>query len=587
MNDAPQAGKHALEPLLETLGKANHALMENVGAQLAGFNPEDYKNFLRELSQAVAKDVPQWQALQTQYYENQAALWINMLSRAAGQKPTVAPPKAAAAALTDRRFSAPEWSENPLYDYLRQSYFLTASWLREAVGSLQMDPATQQRLDFYTRQYVDAMAPSNFPATNPEVLKKAIESGGESLKAGLKNLLADMEKGQISMTDASVFKVGRNIGITPGAVVFENELFQLLQYHPTTPEVASRPLLMVPPCINKFYIMDLEPDNSLVKYAVDRGHSVFLVSWRNIDESLRNVTWDDYIEKGVATAIRVTKEIAATGQIDTLGFCVGGALLACTLAAYAADEPLPVASVTLMATLLDYTDVGEIGVYIDRAFVEQREKQLEHGGVVPGKELALAFSSLRANDLIWPYVINNYLKGETPPAFNLLYWNGDGTNLPGPMFAWYLRHLYLQNELCQPNALTVAGRPVDLSRIKMPAYIFGACEDHIVPWKTAFQSTRLLSGPLEFVLGASGHIAGSINPASKNKRHYWSGGKLGGSAEEWVASATTAPGSWWIHWADWLDRLNPERVAAPRQLGNAKYQPIEPAPGRYVLAECQ
>lgn len=584
--ETSQPATPPLQPMLERLEQANHTLMEAFGARLAGFRPEEYQNFLRELAEAVAKDAPHWQALQTRYYEDQAALWMNMLSRAAGQTPTMPTPEAAAAAMTDRRFSAPEWNQNPLYDYLRQSYLLTAHWLQEAVGSLQLDPAAQQRMDFFLRQYIDAMAPSNFPATNPEVLKKAIESGGESLQAGLQNLVSDMEKGRISMTDESVFEVGRNIAVTPGAVVFENELFQLLQYAPTTPEVASRPLLMVPPCINKFYIMDLEPSNSFVKYAVDRGHTVFLVSWRNIDESLKQVTWDDYIEKGVATSIRVTRDIAGTEKIDALGFCVGGALLSCALAVYAVDDPLPVASLTLMATLLDYSDVGEIGVYIDRSFVEMREKQLAHGGVVPGQELAVAFSSLRANDLIWPYVVNNYLKGEKPPAFDLLYWNGDGTNLPGPMFAWYLRHLYLQNELCQPNALTVLGRPVDLARIDMPAYVFGAREDHIVPWKSAFQATRLLTGPLEFVLGASGHIAGAINPASKNRRNYWMGGTLGGAAEAWMDSATAVPGSWWVHWGDWMDRLNPQRVPAPQQLGSAQYPPIEPAPGRYVQARC-
>ncbi|MHB8353271.1 MAG: PHA/PHB synthase family protein [Burkholderiales bacterium] len=390
--EALQHGTQPLAPLLETLEQSNHALMEAFGSRLAGFKPEEYQNFLRELAQAVAKDAPHWQALQTRYYENQATLWMNMLSRAAGQSPMLATPPAATAAASDHRFSAPEWGQTPLFDYLRQSYLLTTHWLQEAVSSLEMDPATQQRLDFFLRQYLDAMAPSNFPATNPEVLKKAMESGGESLQTGLQNLISDMEKGRISMTDESVFEVGGNIAVTPGAVVFENELFQLLQYQPTTAEVASRPLLMVPPCINKFYIMDLEPSNSLVKYAVDRGHTVFLMSWRNIDESLRNVTWDDYIETGVATAVRVTQAIAGTGQIDALGFCVGGALLSCALAVYAAKAPLPVASLTLMASLLDYSDVGEIGVYIDRAFVEMREKQLEHGGLVPGKELAMAFS---------------------------------------------------------------------------------------------------------------------------------------------------------------------------------------------------
>jgi polyhydroxyalkanoate synthase len=581
--ESHQHPKNPVEQVLESVGKANHALIEEVGARLGGVRPEDYQNFMKDLAQAIAKDAPRWQTLQSRYYEDQAALWVNMLSRAVGQ-PNAAPAAAVPPAVSsDRRFSAPEWNQLPIFDYLKQSYLLTAQWLQDAVGSLDMEPATKQRLEFFTRQYIDAMAPSNFAATNPEVLKKAVESGGESLKAGFQNLLSDLEKGRITMTDESVFQVGKNIAITPGAVVFENELFQLLQYNPTTAEVTSRPLLMVPPCINKYYIMDLEPENSFVKYAIDRGHTVFLMSWRNADSSLAMVTWDDYIEKGVVEAIRMTQEIAGAPEIDSLGFCVGGALLACALAAHEAGDPLPVASLTLMTALLDYTDVGEIGVYIDRAFVEQREKQMAKGGLVPGKELAMAFSSLRANDLIWPYVVNNYLKGETPPAFNLLYWNSDGTNLPGPMYIWYLRHLYLQNELCTPNALTVAGRPVNLSSIRVPTYIFAAREDHIVPWKSAFASTRLLSGPVEFVLGASGHIAGTINPASRNRRNFWVGGKLQDSADHWLETATSVPGSWWVHWGDWMDRLNGDRIPAPARLGSPEHQPIEAAPGRYVL----
>ncbi len=577
-----QTGKDSAEPLPASGEPVLGA--EEAGARLSGYRPEDFQHFLKELAQAVVRDAPRWQELQMRYYEDQAALWMNMLSRAAGQAPAAPPPEAAAEAFKDRRFSAPEWGEAPLFDYLRQSYLLTAHWLKDAVGSLELEAETKRRLEFFLRQYLDAVAPSNFPSTNPEVLRKAFESGGESLRTGLKNFFADMEKGRISMSDEGAFEIGRNIAVTPGAVVFENGLFQLLQYAPSTSQVAARPLLMVPPCINKYYILDLEPSNSLVKYAVDRGHTVFLVSWRNIDETMQQTTWDDYIEQGVATAIRTTRDISGVPQIDALGFCVGGALLACALAAYAAEEPLPVASLTLMATLLDYSDVGEIGVYIDPAFVAQREQLFSKGGVVSGRELALAFSSLRANDLIWPYVVNNYLKGETPPAFDLLYWNSDGTNLPGPMFAWYLRHLYLQNELCRPDALTVGGKPVDLGRIAVPTYVFAAREDHIVPWKSAFEATHLLSGQTEFVLGASGHIAGSINSASRNKRNYWVGGRLPAAADEWLSTATPVPGSWWIHWADWLDRLNPEHVPAPVALGGGQHPPIEPAPGRYVRA---
>jgi polyhydroxyalkanoate synthase len=581
--------ENPFEKLLETVGQSNHKALEEFGAKLGGTQIGEMQKFLKDLAEALARDPAKWQELQTRYYGDQAALWFNLLQRSAGIQNTESSlPAGAQAEPTDRRFNAPQWSSYPVFDYLRQSYLLTANWLKEGVSNLEVEPDRKQRLDFYIRQYIDAMSPSNFLATNPEALEKAIETKGESLKAGLKNMLEDLEKGRISMTDESAFEIGQNIALTPGSVVFQNDLIQIVHYKPTVATVAERPLLIVPPCINKFYIMDLEPANSMVKYCLDRGHNTFLVSWRNADASVQNLTWDDYVEMGIATAIRTTVEITGAKEIDALGYCVGGALLTTTLSAYAtAKKPLPVASLTLMTTLLDYSDVGEIGVYINPKYVEEREKKLRDGGLVPGKELAMAFSSLRANDLIWPYVVGNYLKGETPAAFNLLYWNGDGTNLPGPMFAWYLRNLYLHNDLCKPNALSVGGKKVDLSKVTIPVYIFAAREDHIVPWKSAYETVHLLGGDKTFVLGASGHIAGSINPASKNKRNFWVGEQIQGPADEWQESSRSVDGSWWIHWADWLDRQDgDEKVAAPKKLGSKKYPPLEDAPGSYVKAKC-
>lgn len=536
----------------------------------------------QDLLEAIARDAPRWQSLQTQFLEQQNILWMNFLARSSGQPPGET--ESDRVADPDRRFSAKEWDEWPYFDYLRQSYRLTCRWWMEAVDGLPMDPERHKRVKFFLKQYLDAGSPANFLATNPEALKKALDTQGKSLQAGFVNLLSDLARGRISQTDESAFEVGRNLAVTGGSVVYQNDLIQVIQYHPLTPRVSARPLLMVPPCINKYYILDLEPEDSLVRYALERGRAVFMVSWRNIDASTAHVTWDDYVEQGVTQAIRVVHAISKADQVDTLGFCIGGALLACALAIHERNEPLPVSSLTLMATLLDYSDVGDIGIYIDRDFVEMREREFAAGGVVPGRDLAQAFSSLRANDLVWPYVVGNYLKGEKPPAFNLLFWNSDDTNLPGPMFTWYLRHFYLQNQLRCPDALQVAGHSVDLGRIRTPAYLFAAQEDHIVPWKSAFESTRLLSGPVEFVLGASGHIAGSINPASRNRRQYWCGGQVGHTSDQWLDTAVSHPGSWWVHWADWLDRQSPKRKRPPKTLGSRQFPAMEEAPGSYARA---
>jgi polyhydroxyalkanoate synthase subunit PhaC len=468
-----------------------------------------------------------------------------------------------------------------MFRYFRDSYLLTAKVMMQSVEEAALDAPTKQRMRFFMRQYLDAASPSNYLMTNPEALKEAMESGGESLAEGMKNLLADMEKGHISMTDESAFEVGRNIAVSPGAVVYENELLQLIQYQPTTAKVFERPLVMVPPCINKFYIMDLQPENSLVRYAVGEGHTVFMVSWRNVQDEHSHLTWDDYL-RDLIDGLGEAKRIAKSAKINALGFCIGGTLLASALAVLEKKKADFVESLTLLTTLLEFSDAGEIRVYIDRNFIEKREKQLAGGGLVPGGELAGAFSSLRANDLVWSYVVNNYLKGKQPPAFDLLYWNSDATNLPGPMYAYYLRNTYEDNKLCKPDALKMLGEPVSLKRLTMPTFVFSAREDHIVPWRGGYASARTLGSRPKFVLGASGHIAGTINPASKGKRSYWVNDALAADADKWLAAAKEVPGSWWNEWSKWLKPHGGKLVAAPKKPGDGRRKPIEPAPGRYA-----
>jgi polyhydroxyalkanoate synthase len=532
---------------------------------MSGF-AEAYRAWLEALSAKPEKMMD----LQGRYMQEQMKLWMKSIQ-----------PDGAHEETGDKRFSAPEWDELPVFRYFRDSYLLTSKMMMQAVEEANLDTPTKQRMRFFMRQYLDAAAPSNYLMTNPEALKAAIESRGETLQEGMKNLLADMEKGRISMTDESAFEVGRNIAVTPGSVVFQSELLQLIQYVPTTAKVHELPLVMVPPCINKYYIMDLQPENSLVKYAVDQGHTVFMVSWRNVKKQHSKVTWDDYIAE-LIEALEEARRITKTKTINALGFCIGGTLVASALAVLEHRHKDFVKSLTLLTTLLEFSEVGDIRVYIDENFVEKRQKQLAKGGIVPGQELAGAFSSLRANDLVWSYVVNNYLKGKQPPAFDLLYWNADATNLPGPMYSYYLRNTYADNKLCKPDALEMLGEPVSLKRLKMPTFVFAAREDHIVPWKGGYASARTLGGPVTFVLGASGHIAGTINPASKNKRSYWVGDKMPADAEKWFAQSQELPGSWWQAWSAWLEPHGGKLVAARKNLGGGRRKPLEPAPGRYA-----
>ena len=582
----PKRNAPDLDALAAQMRQQHEAFSQSLpgeGAQqqvMAGF-AEAYRAWIEAMTAKPEALVE----LQSRYMQEQLRVWTDAMQGAPADDP---------GAGADKRFSAAEWNELPVFRYLRDSYLATARMMMESVDQAELDAATKQRMRFFMRQYLDAAAPSNYLMTNPEAIKAAVESHGESLQEGFKNLLADMERGRISMTDETAFEVGKNIAVSPGAVVWENRLVQLIQYAPATARVHERALIMVPPCINKFYIMDLQPDNSYVRFAVEQGHTVFMVSWRNVKEDLASLTWDDYVEEGVIAPLSEVLRITKQKTLNVLGFCIGGTLVGCALAVLERRGEKPAESLTLLTSLLDFTDVGEIRVYIDENFVEKREKALAKGGLVPGGELASAFSSLRANDLVWPYVVNNYLKGKQPPAFDLLYWNADATNLPGPMYAYYLRNTYQDNKLAQPNALTMLGEKVSLKRLKMPAFVFSAREDHIVPWRGGYRSALCLGGDTEFVLGASGHIAGTINPAAKNKRSYWigaasgaakkraPGAAMGPDPDQWLDRATEHAGSWWTLWSKWIAKHGGKKVAARKRLGDAAHKPIEPAPGRYV-----
>ncbi len=486
-----------------------------------------------------------------------------------------------AVAQSDSRFEAPEW-QLPYFHYVRQAYLINARFLLKIGDLADLGPHAKRRLQFQLRQLADAMSPNNYAATNPEVIKLAAETSGESLAQGMKLLAGDVARGRISMTDERAFEVGRNLAITPGSVVFENEVMQLIQYAPATAKVFETPLLIVPPFINKYYILDLQPDNSFVRYCVEQGFSTFIVSWRNIPSELGQLGWDDYIQKGVFAPIEAIKAISGADKINTLGFCVGGTLLSCALAAMAARNDEVVCSLTLLATMLDFAETGDISVYIDRDFVERSEQDFREPGLMPGSRLAGTFSTLRANDLVWHFVINNYLKGRHPRAFDLLYWNADGSNLPGRLYAYYLRNMYLENNLRIPAKLEACGVPLNLGAITAPAYIVATREDHIVPWKSAYASVGLLGGRTEFVLGASGHVAGIVNPASKNRRHFWLNSSAAADADAWLANAAQQAGSWWKHWAPWLSSRSGKQKPAPVSLGNRQYPALEAAPGRYV-----
>jgi len=532
---------------------------------------------------AMALPVDAMAVMQRDYVTEAISAWNRVLH------PGQAPAAGEQGRQADRRFASGDWAANPTSAFIAEMYLLNARTLVRMADEMQGDEKTRARVGFAVRQWVDAASPSNYLALNPEAQKKALETHGESIGQGLRQLWHDVQQGHLSQTDESAFEVGRNVATTEGSVIFESELFQLLEYKPLTDKVFERPLLMVPPCINKFYILDLQPENSLIRYAVAEGHRVFVVSWKNAGEEIAQKTWDDYIDEATIRAIGLVQEITGQERINTLGFCIGGTILATALAVLAARGERPAESVTLLTTFLDFSNTGVLDIFIDEGMVRMREMTLGPespggGNLLKGRELATTFSFLRPNDLVWNYVVGNYLKGETPPPFDLLYWNGDGTNLPGPMYCWYLRNTYLENNLVKPGKALVCGERIDLGRIDAPTYIYASREDHIVPWLGAYRSTQVLKGKRRFVLGASGHIAGVINPPLKHKRSHWIGHGAGlpASAEDWFAAADEHPGSWWPDWSSWLKPFGGKLVAAPKAPGNRRWKAIEPTPGRYV-----
>ena len=574
--------ENAQELWLQSAQNLQQSMTESLSKAFASFQNMDLGDASSKLlSPAVQAPKIQFsteklQALQQQFLAEAAELWANS---AQGKLQ-----------LNDRRFADAAWTANPTAAFNAATYLLNARTLTQMAEAVETDAKTRARIRFAVEQIAAASAPSNFMALNADAQKKAIDTQGQSIAKGIQNLLHDLQQGHVSMTDESLFEVGKNVATTEGAVVFENDYFQLIEYKPLTDKVYEKPFLLFPPSINKFYILDLQPDNSLIRYAVAQGHRTFVVSWCNPDVSMAKASWDDYIENAVIKAIRVTQDITGAKTINTLGFCVGGTMMGSALAVLAARGEKPVASATFLTSMLDFADTGVLDVFIDEAFVKYREQEMGKGGLMKGKDLAMTFSFLRPNDLVWNYVVGNYLKGETPPPFDLLYWNSDSTNLPGPFYAWYLRNTYLENKLIKPGQATVCGEKIDLNQVNLPMYIYGSREDHIVPIGGSYASTQVFPGKKRFVMGASGHIAGVINPPAAKKRSHWTreDGQFPKTPDAWIAGAKEAPGSWWTDWSDWLKGHAGKLVVAPKTYGKGtKYKAIEPAPGRYVKAKAK
>jgi polyhydroxyalkanoate synthase len=489
---------------------------------------------------------------------------------------------------SDSRFKDEDWSANFLFDLIKQSYLISARHIQGAVSQVHgLSPESEKKVAFFTRQYVDALSPTNFLLTNPQVLRETLSSGGQNLVRGLNNLLADIEKGggelQISMTDEKAFKLGENVATTPGSVVFENDLMQLIQYKPLAgkgaDKVLKRPLVIVPPWINKYYILDLREKNSFIRWAVSQGHTVFVVSWVNPDAKLAQKGFEDYMMEGPLAALDAVEKATGEREVNIIGYCLGGTLLGATLAYLAAKKDHRIKTATFFVSLLDFSQPGELGVFIDEAQVESLEKKMNQRGYLEGSEMASTFNMLRSNDLVWSFVVNNYLMGKDPFPFDLLYWNADSTRMPARMHSFYLRNMYINNRMGVPGGIQLAGTPIDLSKVKIPAYFISTAEDHIAPWKTTYKGAKYLKGSVRFVLGGSGHIAGIVNPPSAKKYHYWTNDSLPETAEKWFEGAAQHPGSWWEDWQAWIEKQNADAPRVPARIpGNT----IEPAPGRYA-----
>jgi polyhydroxyalkanoate synthase len=554
-------------------------------AETGGFSMVDAQGISRAFLEMMTKmmsDPAKLAEAQMNLLQQSMQLWQATAQRMLGQEAgTVAEP-----AKGDRRFKHEDWNQELVFDYIKQSYLLTSRWVQSAVGDVEgLEPSDKAKVDFYTRQFLSAMAPSNFAITNPAVLRKTTESGGENLVKGLENLLKDLERGkgrlQISMTDEAAFEVGKNVAATPGKVVFQNEMMQLIQYAPSTEQVQKQPLLFVPPWINKFYVMDLQPKNSLIRWIVDQGHTLFVISWVNPRRDLSDKDFEDYMLEGPLAALDAIEQATGEREVNVLGFCIGGILMVATLAYLAAKGDRRINSATFLATMVDLQDVGEVSVFIDEEQLASLEKHVGEKGYLEGHHMAEMFNMMRENDLIWSFVVNNYLLGRDPMPFDLLYWNADSTRLPATMLVTYLRKVYQDNGLMKPGHLVLDGVPIDIGKIETPCYFLATKDDHIAPWVSSYPATQGLGGPVRFVLGASGHIAGVINPPVANKYCYWTNADTPDAPADWFAGAERHEGSWWQDWGSWLAERSGPMVAA-RHPGDGKLAPIEDAPGSYV-----
>ena len=532
---------------------------------------------------AMARDPTQLIDAQLRFWRDYGQLWS---SAARGMLDQDAQPSVIDTRPGDRRFHDDEWDENPVFSFIKQSYLLASRFVNDCTaGANELDEHTAHKLDFYARQFVDAMAPTNFASTNPAVVRETLATGGENLLKGLENMLEDLERGhgklRVRMTDLERFKLGENIAVTPGKVIFSNDLMQLIQYAPSSEKVHRRPLLIIPPWINKFYILDLRPKNSFIKWAIDEGHTVFVISWVNPDEKLAQKRFDDYMLEGPLAALDAIEQATGEKSVKAIGYCLGGTLLAATLAYMKAKRDRRIKCATFFTTMVDFAEPGELGVFIDEEQLSLMEKEMADKGYFEGAKMADAFNLLRANDLIWSFVVNNYLLGRDPFPFDLLYWNSDSTRMPREMHSYYLRNMYQRNLLSEPAALEVNSVKIDLTSVDVPVYILSTREDHIAPWKSTYVATRLYSGDIRFVLGASGHIAGVVNPPSAGKYGYWTGSELVDDPQQWLDAATYHAGSWWQDWSQWVSAYNGKQVPA-RDPGTGKLAVIEDAPGSYV-----
>lgn len=579
-NDQDAMGEN-MRKLASQSQRLYSAFLKQMGdTEKAPFDPSAIGNAFVRLTQQMLANPQRLAAAQMELWQEYVGLWQHMAHRATGAtegEAYAAPEKG------DRRFKDASWEENHIFDLLKQSYLVSSRWLQKTVSEVEgLDDDTRLKVDFYTRQFVDALSPSNFFHTNPEVIRATVESQGENLVRGLDNLIEDLEGGKgISQTDFDAFEVGRNVAVAPGKVVFQNRLLQLIQFSPTTEETYAYPLLICPPWINKYYILDLKPENSFIQWAVSQGFTVFIVSWVNPDESYATTTFEDYMTEGLLEAIDAALKATEQTKLNVIGYCIGGTLLATTLAYLATKNDKRINAVTFFTSLVDFEKAGELRVFIDEEQLKLLDEHMGESGVLNGRKMAAAFNMMRANDLIWSFVVNNYMLGKDPIPFDLLYWNADGTNMPQAMHSYYLRNMYLKNLLAKPGALKIGGVPIDLGKIDLSTYVLSTREDHIAPWESCYRLPRLTNGKARFVLAQSGHIAGVVSPPGKTKYGHWTNEKLPEDPQEWLESAQVHEGSWWPDWAAWLAPQSGKKVPA-RTPGDGPLKAIEDAPGSYV-----